>query len=231
MKRIVWLLACFALASAAIGDAATAASFAEAAAGSSSPPSTTAAGAVGGTCANQNPGTAVPAVPRLANPKTARHTKYRFSFDYPSSWFDGTDMSEVTAGGVLDETTLRAARIKPTDTLHNVNVSSKTGYPALTVYRFAAVKDTAAAVATRMAAFLHARGVSTGPLQSWCLDGAPARGFLTLASSGTFQQSWFTIHGGALYYVFFLGKTDGTQRAQDDLVLSFASIRATWKWL
>ena len=88
MKRIVWLFACLALVSAA---------------GSASAPSATAAGAAGETCANQNAGKAVPAVPRLANPKTARHAKYRFSFDYPSSWFDGTDMSEVPASGVLDQ--------------------------------------------------------------------------------------------------------------------------------
>lgn len=91
MKRIVWLFACLALVSVA---------------GSACAPSATTAGAAGETCANQNAGKAVPAVPRLANPKTARHAKYRFSFDYPSSWFDGTDMSEVPAGGVLHQTTL-----------------------------------------------------------------------------------------------------------------------------
>lgn len=192
--------------------------------------STTSASTAGETCVNQDPSTAVPPIPKLTDSKTSQPANYEFTVDYPSGWFDGTDMETVTAGGVFDNTTLQEAGVKPTDTLKNMNVAAKNNYPLLTVYRLPNVNDTADAIATRMASVLQAGGAETSPLQSWCLDGTPAKGFLALTSSGSLQESWFAIHGGSLYYVFFIGKTDGTQRTQDDLVLTFASIRVTWKW-
>jgi hypothetical protein len=179
---------------------------------------------------NQDPSTAVPPIPKLTDPKTAAHGSYGFAVEYPSDWYDGTDQETVTAGGVVDPTTLGEAGIQPTDTLMNLNVASKTNYPGLTVYRFANVDDTTDAVAGRMAAQLQGSGAQTSPPESWCLDGAPARGFLALSSSGSLQESWFAFHGGALYYAFFLGKADGTQTTQDAQVLGFASVLATWKW-
>ena len=182
------------------------------------------------TCANQDPSTAVPPIRKLANPKTAVHASYRFTVDYPPAWYDGTDQATVSAGGVLDDTTLGEAGVNSADTLMNMNVEDKTNYPGLTVYRFQNVNDTPDAVAARMAKVLQTRGAQTSPRQSWCLDGVPARGFLALSSSGTLQESWFAFHGGALYYAFFLGKSDGTQATQDGLVVDFTSILATWKW-
>lgn len=243
VKRVSWVLACFAIASGAFGEPLAAsggvrdaAAIARSATSNmavelQSHRSNVATAASGGTCTSPDRSGSALAIPKVANTKTARHAKYKFTFEYPSDWFDGTDMSAVPAGGVIDEATLREARLKPSDTLHNVNVASKSDYPMMTVYRFAGVKDNAGAVAARMATFLKARGVKTGVLLSWCLDGASAKGFLAVAPGGTLQQSWFVVHGGALYYVFFLGKTDGTKRSQDELMLGFGSIRATWKWL
>ena len=239
VKRVSWVFACLALAIGPFtesfvgfgGTQTVKTAVANAAIGFSSYPSSVRTVTSAGKCASSDLKNSALAIPKVVSPKTARHPKYKFTFEYPSAWFDGTDMSDVPAGGVIDETTLRGARIKPSDTLHNVNVASKGGYPMVTVYRFTGVKDGAGAVASRMVSFLQARGVKTGALLGWCLDGAPARGFLALAPSGTLQQSWFVLHGGALYYVFFLGKTDGSQRSQDDLMLSFASIRETWKWV
>jgi hypothetical protein len=190
----------------------------------------TSAGRSGATCVNQDPSKSVPPIPKLPNAATSRHASYKFTVDYPSSWFDGTDMGTVTAGDVVDDTTLQKAGLKPADQLKNMNVAAKTNYPLLTVYRLPNVNDTADAVAARMATFLNARGVQTSPTKTWCLDRTPATGFLALATSGSLQESWFAIHDGALYYAFFIGKTDGTQQSQDALVLTFASIRATWQW-
>jgi hypothetical protein len=182
------------------------------------------------TCVSVDPAKVIPPIPKVVDATTSRHPDYKFTVDYPSSWFDGTDMETVTAGGLLDGTTLHEAGLKPSDTLRNMSVTARSNYPLLTVYRLPDVDDTADAVAARMAAFMGARGVRTSPIQSWCLDGTPARGFLALAASGSLQESWFAIHGGSLYYAFFIGKTDGTQQTQDDLVLGFASILATWHW-
>jgi hypothetical protein len=182
------------------------------------------------TCVNQDPSTAVPPIPKLTDPKTAAHATYGFTVEYPSDWYDGTDQETVTAGGVFDATTLGETTLQPTDTLMNLNVASRTNYPGLTVYRVANVDDTAEAVAGRMASQLQSSGAQTSPLESWCLDGAPARGFLARSSSGSLQESWFAFHGGALYYAFFVGKADGTQTTQDALVLGFASVLSTWKW-
>ena len=181
-------------------------------------------------CVTVDPSNVDPPIPKLTDSKTSDHANYKFAVDYPSSWFDGTDMATVTAGGVVDPTTLHEAGLKSTDTLHNMNVAATTNFPLLTVYRLANVNDTADAVARRMATFVQQSGVQVSPTQSWCIDGTPAVGFLALAPSGSLQESWFAIHGGALYYAFFIGKTDGTQGTQDDLVRGFASILTTWRW-
>lgn len=192
--------------------------------------STSGSSGSGDTCVNLDPSKADPPIPTPVDPKTSAHAAYGFTVEYPSTWYDGTDQAKVTAGGVLDPTTLAAAGLKPTDTLQNMNVEDKTNYPGLTVYRFPNVGDTPDAIATRMASVLRSSGAQTSPLRSWCLDGTPSRGFLALASSGTLQESWFTIHDGALYYAFFIAKSDGTQATQDRFVLNFASVLTTWKW-
>ena len=182
------------------------------------------------TCVTQDPAKYNPPIPKLAQPTTSNHSKYKFTVDYPSSWFDGTDMSTVTASGLVDELTLKAVGVKATDTLQNMSVQAKANYPLLTVYRFDHVKATADTIAMRMVEFQKAQGLQNSPIQSWCLDGTPAQGFLSLASNGSLQQSWFAVHHGALYYAFFVGKTDGTQKTQDDLIVTFASIFVTWHW-
>ena len=172
----------------------------------------------------------MPPIPTIANPKKAAHPAYKFTVDYPSGWFDSTDGAKVTAGGLLDADTLRAAGVKPTDTLTNVNVADKSNYPGLTVYRLANFTDTADAVAQRMIAFSQTSTVTkASSIRSWCIDGTPARGF-GLASTTAFQESWFAVHAGALYYAFFIGKTDGTQATQNALESTFSSILVTWKW-